>query len=467
MTNQDFIENKTFDEIEVGEEAGVTRTLTRDDIDLFAIVSGDINPTHVDEQFSAAAGWEQVSGHSMWAGSLVSGILGTEIPGPGTQFVSQNLQFHRPVRLGDTLSVRVTVARKEPATHTVVFDCLCITQDGEEVVTGQAEVIAPKEKITRPRAELPQVGLKRQDNYKRLIERGQALGPVSTAVCHPCDHDSLKGPVDAAKAGIIAPVLVGPEAKIRRAADEADLDISSYRLVATAHSEESAAQAVALVRGGEAEVLMKGSLHTDELMREVMKRDTGLRTGRRVSHCFVVDVPTYDRPLIITDAAVNIYPTLEDKVDICQNAIDLAHAIDVPEPRVAILSAVETVTPKIAGTLEAAALCKMADRGQITGAMLDGPLAFDNAINLQAAKTKGIDSPVAGRANILLVPDLEAGNMLAKNLIFLGRADAAGIVLGARAPIILTSRADDVRARMASCAVAVLVADALGKESIT
>ena len=281
-----------------------------------------------------------------------------------------------------------------------------------------------------------------------------------TAVAHPCDRHSLKGAVEAAEAGLIVPILVGPERKIRQAADDAGVDISPFRLVPSEHSEHSAAEAVTLVRNGEAEALMKGSLHTDELMREVAKRDTGLRTGRRISHCFAMDVPTYDQILIVTDAAINIYPTLEDKRDICQNAIDLALAVGVEEVRVAILSAVETVTTKIPGTLDAAALCKMADRGQITGALLDGPLAFDNAISLEAAKTKGIDSPVAGRANIVLVPDLEAGNMLAKNLTFMSKADAAGIVLGARVPIILTSRADNLRARMASCAVSLLFADA-------
>ncbi|MDH3791453.1 MAG: bifunctional enoyl-CoA hydratase/phosphate acetyltransferase [Rhodospirillales bacterium] len=451
------IENKTFDEIAVGDRASLSRTLTRDDIDLFAVVSGDINPSHVDQAFAGAAG---PVAHSMWTGSLLSAVLGNELPGPGTVYAGQNLRFHRPVALGDTITARVTVAEKKPGQNLVVFDCLCTNQDGEEVVTGTAEVVAPAEKISRPRTALPEVGLKRQDNYRRLIERSRAFGPVITAVAHPCDQASLAGSIEAAEAGLITPILVGPEAKVKAVAESNGLDISPYRLIATEHSEDSAVQAVALVRGGEAEALMKGSLHTDELMRAVAKRDTGLRTGRRISHCFVMDVPTYDQVLIITDAAINIYPTLEDKQDICQNAIELAQALGIEEPRVAVLSAVETVTPKIPGTLEAAALCKMADRGQITGALLDGPLAFDNAINPQAAETKGIASQVAGRANILLVPDLEAGNMLAKNLTFMANADAAGIVLGARVPIILTSRADSVRTRMASCAVAVLVAEA-------
>ena len=296
--------------------------------------------------------------------------------------------------------------------------------------------------------------------YDRLLARAKALPAVTTAVAHPCDMSSLTGAVDAARMGIIAPILVGPAERIRAVAKQASLDISGYEIVDAPHSHASAAEAVRLVREGRAECLMKGSLHTDEVMAAVVAREGGLRTSRRISHCFVMDVPSYDYPLIISDAAVNIAPTLEDKVHIVQNAIDLAHALGITEVRVAILSAMETVNPKVPSTVEAAALCKMADRGQITGGILDGPLALDNAINLQAAAIKKIASPVAGRANVLIVPDLEAGNMLAKSLTFLAGADAAGIVLGAKVPIILTSRADSVTARLASCAVASLVAHA-------
>ncbi|MDJ0950278.1 MAG: bifunctional enoyl-CoA hydratase/phosphate acetyltransferase [Alphaproteobacteria bacterium] len=450
------IENRTFDEIQIGDSASLSRTLTKDDVDLFAVVSGDVNPSHVDKEFAAQTTEERVVAHSMLTGSLVSAVLGTELPGPGTVYTWQNLAWHRPVFVGDTLKTRITAAEKKPDGRSVVFDCVCTNQDGEEVLTGTAEVHAPTERISRPRTELPEVGLKRYDSYQELFDRCRDIEPVMTAVAHPCDHDSLTGPVQAAEMGLITPILVGPEARIRAAAEAAELDISPFRLVPTEHSHASAFEAVALVRNGEAEAVMKGSLHTDELMREVAARETGLRTERRISHCFIMDVPTYDQILIITDAAINIQPSLEDKRDICQNAIDMARALGLPEPRVAILSAVETVTTKIPGTLDAAALCKMADRGQITGAVLDGPLAFDNAINIQAAKTKGIESPVAGRANILLVPDLEAGNMLAKNLQYLTKANAAGLVLGARVPIVLTSRADNVRARLVSCAVVAL-----------
>jgi phosphate acetyltransferase len=296
--------------------------------------------------------------------------------------------------------------------------------------------------------------------YERLIAKAKEVPPAITIVVHPCDETSLRGAAEAAEAGIIIPILVGPSAKISAVAREHGLDISRYEIVDVAHSEAAAAKAVELIRAGKGELLMKGSLHTDELMRSVTAGATGLRTARRISHVFVMDVPTYAETLFITDAAINIFPDLDVKRDIIQNAIDLFTQVGLGKPRVAILSAVETVTSKIPSTIDAAALCKMADRGQITGGVLDGPLAFDNAIDPEAAKIKGIRSEVAGRAQILVVPDLEAGNMLAKNLTFLAKADAAGIVLGARVPIILTSRADSVRTRMASCAVAVLYAHA-------
>lgn len=300
----------------------------------------------------------------------------------------------------------------------------------------------------------------KHEKYQRLIDYCKELPPLPTAVVHPCDASSLTGALEAARIGLIAPVLVGPRARIEAVARENSLRIGDVPIVEAAYSHAAAAKAVELVREGKAEALMKGSLHTDELMGAVVKRETGLRTARRVSHCFVMDVPGYADALVISDAAVNIAPTLEEKMDILQNAIDLAHALQFREVRVAVLSAMETVNPKVPSTVEAAALCKMVDRHQIHGALVDGPLALDNAIDPDAARIKKIDSPVAGRANVLLVPDLEAGNMLAKSLSFLAGADAAGIVLGARVPIILTSRADSMVTRLASCAVATLVAKA-------
>jgi phosphate acetyltransferase len=296
--------------------------------------------------------------------------------------------------------------------------------------------------------------------YERLLERCAPLEPVPTAVAHPCEASALAGALEAGEKGLITPILVGPEAKIREVAAAAGLSLGTTRIVDAVHSHDAAAKAVALVRSGEAELLMKGSLHTDELLGAVVARETGLRTGRRISHVFVMDVPTYHKVLLVTDAAINIAPALDDKVDICQNAIDLARALGLERPKVAILAAVETVNSKMPSTIDAACLCKMADRGQITGGVLDGPLAFDNAISVEAARTKGIRSEVAGDPDILLVPDLEAGTILAKQLSFLANADSAGLVLGARVPIILTSRADSVRSRIASCGVAVLAAHA-------
>jgi phosphate acetyltransferase len=446
MEPSDLIENRTFDEIAIGDSASLSRTLSKDDISLFAVMSGDVNPA--------------IIGHGMWGGALVSAVLGTRLPGPGTIYLGQDLSFRKPVSLDDTITVTMTAKEKRPEKHIVVFDCRCVNQRGEEVITGTAVTMAPTEKIRRPRVTLPEVQLRRHDKYQQFISRCAELGPVPTAVVHPCDRASLEGAIRAAEGHFILPILVGPETKIRSVAAAERIDIARYEIVDSEHSHAAAAKAVVLARAGKVEALMKGSLHTDELMHEVTAAETGLRTARRISHAFVMDVPTYTEPLIITDAAINIFPTLDDKRDICQNAIDLAQILGCLEPRVAVLSAVETVTAKIPSTLEAAALSKMADRGQITGGLVDGPLAFDNAVSEQAARDKHIVSPVAGRANILLVPDLEAGNMLAKQLTFMSGADAAGIVLGARIPIILTSRADNLRTRLASAAVAVLIAHA-------
>ena len=385
---------------------------------------------------------------------------GTELPGLGSLTTNAEMHFHRPVAVEVPVTVTVTVTEKREDSGTIVLDCEARDPTDRPLVTGTIEVPAPKEKQRFPWRELPKVQLRREERYLQLLAMCEGLPSLSTAVVHPCSEDALVGAIEAAKVDLITPILVGPEKRIRAVAANAGVDISPYRLVAAEHSHHSAELAVALVRNGEAQALMKGSLHTDELLHEVMSKERGLRTERRISHCFLLAVPTYARPIIVSDAAINIAPTLEDKAHICQNAIDLARAIGIALPKVAILSAVETVTPKIASTLDAAALCKMADRGQITGGLLDGPLAFDNAVDLEAARTKGITSPVAGNADILIVPNLEAGNMLAKQLTFMADAEAAGIVIGARAPIVLTSRADSARTRLASCAVAVLFAEA-------
>jgi len=454
-----MITNKTFEEMNIGDTASMERTLTKRDVDMFAVMSGDMNPTHLSDEYAQLLlNRKKVSGHSMWGGALISSLLGNDLPGPGTVYKSQQLDFHGALELDDTLKVTVTVKEKYPEDGTVIFDCLAVNQRAEPIITGIARVGAPVSKMEGNGVGLAELTYHSRHVFRDLIARVGSLEPIRMAVAHPCSETALQGAVDAARANIIEPILVGPRERLHNLAQKLGLDISPYELIDTPHSHASAAEAVALCRSGRSEALMKGSLHTDEFMSAVLAKETGLRTAARVSHVFILDVPTYPRPLFITDAAINIYPTLEDKIHIVTNAIGLAHALGIELPKVAILSAVETINPKIPSTMEAASLCKMADRGQITGALIDGPLAFDNAISKEAAMIKGITSPVAGVADIFVVPDLEAGNMLAKQLTYLIDADAAGIVLGARVPIILTSRADSPKARLASCAVAAAAA---------
>lgn len=460
METVTMTENRTFDEIRIGDKESVSKTITKEEIELYGAVTGDANPTHYDESVARDSRFEGIVGHSMIAAGLISNVLGNKLPGAGTVYRSQNLRFVRPVYAGDTVTATVTAREKRADQRVIVFDCACVNQRGEEILTGTAEVVAAAEKMRVVPKTIPELRVQSHEKYERLISRAKEVPAKTTIVAHPCDESSLRGAVEAAEAGIIVPVLVGPEQKIRSAAAGAGVDIRRFELVQAPHSQAAAARAVELVRSGRGEILMKGSLHSDELLREVASREGGLRTGRRISHVFIMDVPSYPYALFITDAAVNIAPDLDAKRDIVQNAIDLHVGLGLGTPRVAILSAVETVSAKIPGTIDAAALCKMADRSQITDGLLDGPLALDNAISPDAARIKGIRSEVAGRAQILVVPDLEAGNMLAKNLSFLANADAAGIVLGARVPVILTSRADSVRTRLASCAVAVLYAHA-------
>lgn len=452
-----YIENRTYDELAVGDSAELVRTLRKADVELFAVLSGDVDPARVDEEFARSDPFHKVIAHGMWGGALISAVLGTELPGPGTIYVDQTLHFGTPVGIGDTVTVRVRVREKQ-AGNRVALDCRCLNQAGEVVVEGEALVLAPTMKVKRPRAVLPEIHVHEQGaRYRQLIDATRSLEPLKTAIVHPCDELSLAGALEARRQGLIDPVLVGPALKIRNAAAAAGLSIDGIELVDVPHSHAAAARAVELARTGAVRSLMKGALHTDELMAAVVDATCGLRTGRRMSHVFALDVPTYPKPLLITDAAINIEPDLDAKRDIVQNAIDLAHALGIAAPKVAILSAVETVYPKIRSTVDAAALCKMVDRGQITGGIVDGPLAFDNAVSRAAASAKAIVSPVAGDADILVVPDLEAGNMLAKQLIYLSGAESAGIVLGARVPIVLTSRSDSVLSRLASCALAVLL----------
>jgi phosphate acetyltransferase len=377
------LKNRTFDEIQVGDEASLVHVVGRDDIALFAAVSGDENPAHLDVNYASADMFGHIVAHGMWTGALVSAVLGTK---------------------------------------------------------------------------LPDISIRRHDRYDAFVMEARSRPAISAAIVHPCSPEAILGAIEVRDEGLLEPLLIGPEMKIRAAAEAAHASLDGLRIESVAHSHAAAARAVELAATGKVSVLVKGSLHTDELLEAVVASDSGLRTERRMSHIYAMDVPAYAKPLIVTDAAINIRPTLEHKRDICQNAIDLLHRLGMEEPLVAVLAAVETVNSKMPSTLDAAALTVMAARGQITGAKVDGPLAFDNAISPDAARTKGIISPVAGQADILLVPDLEAGNMLAKQLIYFAGAIAAGLVLGARVPIVLTSRSDSLKARIASAALAKLVA---------
>jgi phosphate acetyltransferase len=449
--------NVPYEEIEIGASATAERVVGASEVEALLLVSGDVVPFDVGAE--GAFDRDELVVDAVAAEAIISGMLERRLPGPGTRIVSQKFDFDGCIRVGDKVSATVTARLKHPERRSVLFECE-VKAAGRVILRGEVVVEAPQSKVEIADIERPELVVRRNDVFARLLRRCEPLAAVTCAVAHPCDRDSLLGAVEAARRGLIVPVLVGPAARIKSVATANNIDIAPYRLVDTEHSHASAAAAVALARSGEVQTLMKGSLHTDEIMGAVVNSTTGLRTERRVSHVFVMDVPAYDRMLLVTDAAINIEPTLKEKADIAQNAIDLAHALGVEHPKMAILSAVETVNPDLKSTLDAAALCKMADRGQIRGATLDGPLAFDNAISEFAARTKSIRSPVSGRADILLVPNIEAGNMLAKQLQYFAGADSAGIVLGARVPVVLTSRADNVRMRIGSAAVAKLVVHA-------
>ncbi|WP_246129280.1 bifunctional enoyl-CoA hydratase/phosphate acetyltransferase [Verticiella sediminum] len=447
---------KVFDELAVGESAELRRTLTPADIQLFVAIAGQTQPAGN----TPDAGHYAALAHGMWAAALVAALLGTRLPGPGTVYEAQALDFLGPLAVGDTLTVRVAVLGRDAASRTVRLSCTATNQHGQAVLRGEARVRPPGQPVELARADLPALDAPGSAGLQDLLARARRYAPVRTAVVHPCDALSLSAAFQARQAGLIDPVLVGPAARIGQVAREAGLSLDDMALDDVPHSHAAAARAAELAGQGRVGAIMKGSLHTDELMAAILATTAGLRTERRVSHCFLMHTPAYPRPFIITDAAINIAPGLHEKADIVRNAITLAQAIGVARPRVAILAAVETVNPAMPATLDAAALCKMADRGQITGAVLDGPLAFDNAVSAAAARVKGIVSEVAGQADILVVPDLESGNMLAKQLEYLGGAASAGVVLGARIPIMLTSRADPAASRLASCALAVLLAQA-------
>ncbi len=445
--------SKTFDDVAVGDTVSIRRTVTPDDIYVFAHASGNLNPMHLPASGETGDAGQHPA-PSMWLGSLFSAILGNLLPGPGTLYEAQDLRFLGRAHAGDDLNVTVQVTEKRPPA-TIVLRTQIFR--GEEIlVDGKAEVCPPAERQKIGDAAVPDITIARHRHVTRLLAACKALPPMPTAVVSPEDESSLLGPLEAMQAGLITPILVGDAAKIRAVAAAHNAVLGDVEIIDIASHDLAAARAVELVHEGRAAAVMKGNLHTDVLLKHVVKSQGGLRGSRRISHVFIMDVPHLHNLLLVTDAAINIAPTLEDKVDITQNAIDLALALGIPVPKVGVLAAVEVVNPKMPATLDAAALAKMAERGQIHGGIVDGPLAMDNAISLAAAKTKGLISSVAGRADILVVPNLEAGNILAKELTYAAQAEGAGIVLGASVPVLLTSRADDATARLFSCVTAVL-----------
>lgn len=454
----DFIENRTFDEIAVGDTASLSRTLTRADIELFAVMSGDVNPAHLDEEYARSDMFHKIIAHGMWGGALISTLLGTHLPGPGAIYLSQTLRFRRPVVLGDTVTVSVKAIAKDIEKHRITFACICVNQRGEEVISGSAEVIAPIEKVKRPRVALPEVHLHDHGvRFRQVIGAAAGKGCLRVAVVNPVDRGMLAGVVAATQAGVIVPVLVGPEEGIRACAAAAQIDVMPFEVVPAEFCAAAVVRACALVRAGSVDALIVGCADLEAVIRVVGAAEGGLSVGRCLSHVFVLDVVTYPRPLLLSDAVVNAYPDVAAKRDIVQNAIDLARAMGVSLPRVAVLSASETVDPQIRSSLDAAALCKMADRGQIVGGMVEGPLSFDGAVSAMAAQSQGLAGAVAGQADVLIVPDLEAGSMLVRQLEYLAEAQSVGLVLGARVPIVSVDRATTAEACVAACAAALLL----------
>lgn len=446
-------------DLSVGMTAELSRLCVTDDLYVFANASGNLNPMHLPKQDGDGDGAVEAVAPSMWLGALISAVIGNHLPGPGTLYRQQSLRFLDRVHAGEEITAKVIITAFTPDGH-VLLDTWIERSDGVRIAEGTAEVTPPTEASTFAVGDVPGLTLRKHEQFDRLLELAAPLPDIPCAVIAPEEPAALEGALLGADHTLIRPILIGDPTKIATAAESIGRDVSAFELIAEPDHSAAAARGVALVHEGRAKALMKGHLHTDELLRHVVKRDGGLRTGRRLSHVFVMDVPGLSHLLAVTDAAINIAPDLEAKRDITQNAIDLMHAIGIETPRVGILSAVETINPSIPSTLDAAALSKMADRGQINGGVVDGPLAMDNAIDMGAARTKGIKSLVAGQAEVLVAPNLEAGNMIAKELTFLAHAEAAGLVMGAQVPVILTSRADNEAARLASCAVAAIYAEA-------
>ena len=451
-----------YDKLEVGMTAEIHRLCVADDLYVFANTSGNLNPMHLPREDGDKDGQSEALAPGLWVGSLISAVLGNELPGPGTIYRSQALTFHAQAHAGDQLVARVQLKAKGNGRQ-VVFDTSVSLADGTLIADGEAVVIAPDNDNSFEAHKIPGLTVQKHVHFDAMLERAEPLDPIPTAVVAPEEPNSLGGALLAREHTLIEPILIGDIRKITEAASALGKDLEGIEIIGVSNHRAAAVEGVKLVNDGQARALMKGHLHTDELLGQVIKREGGLRTGRRLSHIFVMDVPGIPHIIMVSDAAINISPDLGTKVSIIQNAIDLAVSLGIDEPKVGVLSAVETVNPKMQSTMDAAILSKMAERGQITGGIVDGPLAMDNAMDLEAARTKGIKSRVAGLAEILVPPNIESANMLAKQLTFVSHAEAGGIVLGAKCPIILTSRSDDDKARLASCAIAALYAESLKK----
>ncbi len=448
--------NKPYDQLRVGDSGEITRSCSVDDFYVFANNSGNHNPLHLAHEDGDGDNEPEALAPAIFVGALVSAVLGNVLPGAGTLYKSQSFEFVAQAYAGDELTSKVTVLEKRDNREVVFDTSVTRVSDGAVILRGQAVVIAPEKQMTFAEVDLPGLVVKRHRHFDALLERVRPLDPMPTAIVAPEEANSLGGALLAARETIIQPILIGDPDKIYAAAREIGQSLDAFEILPVMDHLGAAHTAVDLVAEGRAQAVMKGHLHTDELLKAALRRDQGLRTGRRFTHVFVMDVPGQPRPLLVTDAAINIEPDLETKIDITQNAIDLALSLGIEQPRAGVLSAIETVNPAIRSSVDAALLSKMAERGQIKGGLVDGPLAMDNAVSLAAARTKGIVSEVAGRTDILVVPNLDAGNMMAKQLTYIANAEGAGVVMGAKVPIILTSRADDDKARLASCAVAAL-----------
>lgn len=452
----EYLENRTFDEIQVGDSASLTRTLTEKDIQVFAIMSGDINPAHVDVEYAQSEMFHKIIGHGMWGGALISTVLGTQLPGPGTIYISQTLRFKKPVAIGDTLTVTVTVAEKKPEKNRVIFSCECQNQKAEVVMEGQAEVIAPTKKIRRAKAVLPEISLRRTHSlFDPYIEKAKTLGSLTAGVIFPVHPRIIRAVDHAHKAGLINPILIGPKDRIQSAAAIAEINIDQYDIVSVDHSLVAINKAITMAREGDIGLIIRGGATREDLLHAMQRPEKGILIDHYLSYALVLDVPTYHKALILTDTLINIEPTLDVKRVITQNAINFAHALEIDEPKVALLAGIDTVSSSMKSTVDAAALCKMAERGQIQGGLLDGPLTFDNVISMEVARSKGIESLVVGDADVLVVPNLETGNILAKQLEYLAESRNAGLVLGGRVPVLM-SHINDVQLSTVSCALAIL-----------